>query len=76
MSSEPSTPLPPPVQRVPSGSYRTQTVIRGINGKQADIEGPILIRLLLEGGDELEIPMTQEAVNDLYQLSKSLTTQP
>ena len=76
MSQEPSEVHAPPLALGNVGRYRTPLVVQAQSGKMADTTGPIHIHLALEGGYELEIPMTQEALNGLYQIAKSLTTRP
>lgn len=61
-----------PVEQVSSHRFRIPIALRAVNGKMADIEGPAQLLLHLTGGHELEIPLTQDAIKDLYSLMGSL----
>jgi hypothetical protein len=61
---------------IPSGYYRTPLAIRVRGCTMAGVEGPARILLSLEGGYELEIPATQDAIDELYRTLRSVTRSP
>jgi hypothetical protein len=61
---------------IPSGHYRTPLAIQVRGCTMAGVEGPARILLTLEGGNELEIPTTQDAIDALYQTLRSVTRSP
>jgi hypothetical protein len=70
--------LPPPRQLaelIPPGCYRTPTAILAGDVRMGGIEGPPRILLTLEGGYELEIPATRDAIDRLFRGLRSMTTQ-
>lgn len=65
---------PPPCVQGPSGRYLLPLAIQVASGIPAGIEGQARILLGLEGEYVLEVPATQEAIDELYQTLGSLTT--
>ncbi len=61
----------------PPSYCRVPLALRAISGMMGGTEGQARVHLLLlEGEYELEIPPTQGAIDDLYQVLRSLTTNP
>jgi hypothetical protein len=61
---------------IPSGHYRTPLAIQVRGCTMAGADGPARILLSLEGGYELEIPATQDAIDELYRSLRSVTRNP
>jgi hypothetical protein len=59
---------------VPPNHYRIPTAVRARGIMMPGIEGPARIRFLLEDGCELEIPVTQDALDGLYQVLGSFVS--
>lgn len=51
---------------VPPGSYRTPDAIQCLGVALGGNTGPPLLHLQLEGGLQLAIPLTQDAMRQLY----------
>ncbi len=71
-----TTPQRPPqfAEQVPPDNYQTPPVTLVVAITMPSIEGPGRIRLRLEGGYGLEIPMKQDAIDTLFGLLQSFAT--
>jgi hypothetical protein len=65
-----------PARQDSEGRHRIRTAIQAEGVVMPGIEGPARIRLVLEGGYGLEIPVTQETIDALYRTLRSMTTAP
>jgi hypothetical protein len=74
MSLIPTEPFQPLSELAPPSHYRTPTAVQSRGIVMAGIEGPDRIRLLLEDGYKLETPMTQNAIDGLYEVSGGFRT--
>ena len=63
-------------EQVPAGSYCTPTAIQSVSITMPVIEGSARIHLALVDGYALEIPMTQNAMESLYQFLRSMVRRP
>jgi len=68
--------LPPLAVFGPPGHYRTALVVQVEDVVTASRKGPARIRLQLEGGYALDIPVKQDAIDALYRVLRSMTTRP
>lgn len=68
MSLVPTEPFQLLSELVQPNHYRTPTAIQSRGIVMPGIEGPARIRFLLEDGYELEIPVTQAAIDGLYEV--------
>jgi hypothetical protein len=64
--------LPPLAALGPPGPYRTVPVQQVLGLATASRKGPARIRLSLEGGYELDIPVTQDAIDELFDVLRSV----
>ena len=58
---------------IPSGHYRTPIAIQMRGCTLPGVDGPARILLSLQGGYELEIPATQDAIDELYRALRGMT---
>ena len=58
---------------IPSGHYRTPIAIQMRGCTLPGVDGPARILLSLQGGYELEIPATPDAIDELYRALRGMT---
>lgn len=76
MTPDTSEELPPLVELGPPGHYRTPPAIQALGVVMPSYKAPAQIRLALESGHELDIPVTQDTIDALYRSLRSMTTRP
>ena len=62
--------MPPLVPLGPPGPCRTPDAIQCLGVSLGGSKAPPLLRLLLEGGHELVIPLTQDAMRQLFDAAR------
>ena len=63
--------MPPLAELGPPGRYRTPDAIQVLGVSLGGRTGPPQLHLLLEGGYELVVPMTPDAMQALFRAAKS-----
>jgi hypothetical protein len=61
---------------IPAGHYRSPTAVQVKGVAMPGATGPAQIHLALADGYELDIPVTQHVIDQLYTQMRSMTTRP